>query len=112
MERATVLEKLQDKLAEMLDLDRSAISENSLFIEDLQADSIDLLELVLTLRDEFAITVGDGEVKQLLGELAQFLPDAPTVTESLSDDELAEISRRLRVGTVIDFVMQKVSTTA
>lgn len=112
MDRATVLEKLQGKLGEMLDIDRSAIGEDSLFIEDLEADSIDLLELVLTLRDEFAITVGDGEVKQLLGELAQFLPDAPVVTDSLSDEELAEISRRLRVGTVIDFVMQKASTSA
>lgn len=112
MEREEVLKKLQEKLSEILDVDESTIREDSLFIEDLEADSIDLLELVLTLRDEFEITVGDGEVKHLIGELAQFLPDAPVSTESLSDEDLAEISRRLRVGTVIDFILQKVSTSA
>jgi len=99
-------------MADTLELDPSEISESSRLVEDLDADSIDLLEMVLALKDDFRISVHDGEVKQLLVELAQFLPEGVTTQSELSDDELGEITRRLQVRTIVDFVAARAGAPA
>lgn len=109
MDRNQVFERLRVHMAKHLEMDANDITLDSRLVDDLDADSLDLLELILALKGEFGITVNDGEVKQLLAELAQFLPEKlPAEGASLSDQQLAEVSRRLTVASIADFIAQRV----
>lgn len=110
MDRTAVLEQVQAVIAKTLEVDTDEVAETAQFVDDLDADSLDLLELVIGLKDVFGISVRDGEVKELLIELARFLPDGTTtLSDTASDEEFAEVTRRLTVGTLVDFVMDRVS---
>ena len=57
----TTLEKITKLLAEQLNIDVTKITTESKVIEDLGADSLDVVEMLMTLEDEFNITVSDEE---------------------------------------------------
>lgn len=61
MERAEVLELVRKHLAEELDVEISEIGEATRFREDLDADSLDLYELVMELEDRYEIKVSEEE---------------------------------------------------
>lgn len=110
MPRDEIFERLRIQMAKHLEIDIDTIEMDSRLVDDLDTDSLDLLELILALKGEFGIGVNDGEVKQLLTELARFLPDAKN-SGQLSDQELAEVSRRLAVTNIVEFIADRISTT-
>ena len=55
------LDKVKELLADQLNIDAEKITENSKVIEDLGADSLDVVEMLMTLEDEFSVTVSDEE---------------------------------------------------
>lgn len=59
------LEKLISVIAEVLDIDASNITAESRFVEDLGADSLDFLEIVMSVEDEFGIKVPVEDVKDI-----------------------------------------------
>ena len=59
------LEKLINVIAEVLDVDASGITGESRFVEDLGADSLDFLEIVMSVEDEFGIKVPIEDVKDI-----------------------------------------------
>ncbi len=61
----TTLEKVQNLLSEQLNVEKEKITTNARVVEDLGADSLDVVELLMTLEDEFGITVEDEEAIQL-----------------------------------------------
>jgi acyl carrier protein len=52
MDRSEVFELIRDRLADILEIDASAISEGNSFSEDLNADSLALIELVEALEED------------------------------------------------------------
>lgn len=70
-------EKLITLVSEQLSRDESDISMKSNFIDDLGADSLDTVELVLTLEDEFNIEIPDEVASTLLtvGDVYTYLDD-------------------------------------
>jgi acyl carrier protein len=107
LNRVEIFERLRTQMAKHLELDADSIQMESRLVDDLDADSLDLLELILALKGEFGIGVNDGEVKFLLTELARFLPDVGNGGQ-LSDQELAEVSRRLSVANIVEFIADRV----
>ncbi|HEX3784127.1 MAG TPA: phosphopantetheine-binding protein [Pseudonocardiaceae bacterium] len=107
-DRDQIFARLKVQMARHLEIDADSIELTSLLVDDLDADSLDLLELILSLKGEFGISVNDGEVKQLLTELARFLPEKLAGPNGLSDAQLAEVSRRLCVGNIVDFISERV----
>ena len=60
-----VFEKLQAMIAEQLNLDKDEIKLESNIVKDLHADSLDLVETLMNIEDEWGITIADGDVADI-----------------------------------------------
>ena len=54
-----IIDKVKEVIAKQLRIDISEISDDSAVIEDLGADSLDIVEMLMTLEDEMNITIPD-----------------------------------------------------
>ena len=61
-----MFEKVQSMLAEALNIYADKISSDSKILDDLGADSLDVVELLSRLEDEFGITIPDEDVETLV----------------------------------------------
>ncbi|MBW4845965.1 acyl carrier protein [Lacrimispora sphenoides] len=60
-----MLEKMQEIIAEQLNVEASKITAESSFKEDLGADSLDLFELVMALEDEYSVEIPSEDLEKL-----------------------------------------------
>ena len=58
-------EKLLEIIAEQFNKEVDEIDENTSFVDDLNADSIDIVELIMSIEDEFDIEINDEDLKGL-----------------------------------------------
>jgi acyl carrier protein len=58
-------QEVLNTIAEQLALDVAEISPEKSFIQDLNADSLDLTELIMTLEEKFSIEIADDEAEKL-----------------------------------------------
>jgi acyl carrier protein len=65
MEREEVITLVREHLAEELEVDPGRIEETTRFREDLEADSLDLYELVMELEDRYGIKVTEEEATRI-----------------------------------------------
>jgi acyl carrier protein len=65
MSREEIYERVKAKLSEQLGVDESEVTEDASFADDLDADSLDLVELIMELEDEFAIKISDEDAQKL-----------------------------------------------
>ena len=61
-----MLEKVQEMLAEALNLPVGKVTADAKIIDDLGADSLDVVELLSRLEDEYGITIPDDDVETLV----------------------------------------------
>ena len=61
-----MLEKIQEMLAEALNLPLEKVTPNAKIVDDLGADSLDVVELLSQLEDEYGIVIPDDEVESLV----------------------------------------------
>jgi acyl carrier protein len=75
MNRDQVLELIREHLATELEVDAASIGEGTRFKEDLEADSLDLVELVMELEDRYGVRIPDEEAAKILtvGQAADFV---------------------------------------
>ena len=68
-------DKVKKLLADQLNIDAGKITENSKVIDDLGADSLDVVEMLMTLEDEFNVTVTDEESVNLktVGDIVKLI---------------------------------------
>ena len=68
-------EKIRALLAEQLDIDPAKITMESDIMSDFEADSLDIVDMVMTLEDEFGIEVPDDAIENLctVGDVPQGL---------------------------------------
>jgi acyl carrier protein len=62
---ASVQERVIDIVAEQLGVDKEKITPETSFVNDLGADSLDTVELVMELEEEFDITIPDEEAEKI-----------------------------------------------
>ena len=65
MERNELLIKMKSIVADKLSISEDQITEEASFIDDLGADSLDTVELVMALEDEFDLDIPDDEAEKL-----------------------------------------------
>jgi acyl carrier protein len=66
LEELIMLQKVQEMLAEALNVSVSEVGADAKIVEDLGADSLDVVELLSRLEDEFGITIPDDDVENLV----------------------------------------------
>ncbi len=60
-----IREKVISIIAEQMNIEKSEISDETSFINDLNADSLDTVELVMELEDEFEMSIPDDEAEKI-----------------------------------------------
>lgn len=65
MDRQEVLEKVKEIVSEQMGVDVAEISEQTSFINDLNADSLDTVELVMEFEDAFEMSIPDEEAEKI-----------------------------------------------
>ena len=70
-----VFEKIRALLAEQLDIDPSKITMDSDIMSGFEADSLDIVDMVMTLEDEFGVEVPDDAIETLhtVGDVVNFV---------------------------------------
>ena len=63
--REEVLERVKAALSEQLGIDEGEVTDDASFQEDLDADSLDLVELIMELEDQFGIKIPDEDAQTL-----------------------------------------------
>lgn len=69
------IDKIREMLANQLNIEIDKIKEDSKIIEDLGADSLDMIEMLMALEEEFGITVPDDKADSLktVGDIAKYI---------------------------------------
>jgi acyl carrier protein len=73
--REEILERVKEVLVEQLGVDEGDITEAASFQEDLDADSLDLVELIMELEDQFGVKISDEDAQgiQTVGQAVDFI---------------------------------------
>ena len=61
----SIEEKVKQIVAEQLGVDEGQVTENASFMDDLGADSLDTVELVMALEEEFDIEISDEDAEKI-----------------------------------------------
>ena len=61
----STFDRVQKVVVEQLDVDAKEVTEAASFVEDLGADSLDVVELVMALEEEFDIEIPDDDAEKL-----------------------------------------------
>ena len=70
-----MLEKIQELIAEGLGIDKELVVETASFKDDLQADSLDLFEMVMSLEEEFGVEIPSEDLGKIVtvGDVIKYI---------------------------------------
>ncbi len=72
-----VFDRIREYLADQLDVDPDKITPDSDIVEDFGADSLDVVDMITTLSDEFGVEITDEEIENFhtVGDVVQYVED-------------------------------------
>ena len=70
-----ILEKIQNILAQQFEVSADSISADTNIVDDLGADSLDVVELIMSVEDEFGVQISDDDAAQLatVGKIVEYI---------------------------------------
>ena len=70
-------ERIRELLAEQLDIDEDKITMDSDILEDFEADSLDVVDMVMTLEDEFGVEVPEEQIENFhtVGDVVRYVEE-------------------------------------
>ena len=77
MSDKSIADRIKDIIVEKLGVNADQINPGAKFIEDLGADSLDIVELIMALEEEFGTEIPDEEAEKLqtVGDVAKYIED-------------------------------------
>lgn len=75
MTESEILKSVKKICVDQLDVDESKVQNNASFQDDLEADSLDLVELIMAMEDEFNIKISDEEAEKIktVGDAVKYI---------------------------------------
>ncbi|HEX5547793.1 MAG TPA: acyl carrier protein [Ktedonobacterales bacterium] len=75
MSKEEIMGKLKPVIAEQLGVDEGEVTDTASFTEDLNADSLDLVELIMSLEEQFGLQISDEDAEKLttVGEAVDYI---------------------------------------
>ena len=75
MDQGSVDERLKHIISEQLGVEESQVTPNASFEEDLNADSLDLVELIMSLEEEFGIEISEEDAEKIrtVGDAEEYI---------------------------------------
>lgn len=73
-----VFEKIRDIIVDQLDVNEDDVTLDSLIVENLNADSLDVVDLIMSVEDEFEIEIPDEDVENIktVGDVVKYIEAA------------------------------------
>ena len=77
MSSEEILEKIKNIIVEQLQVSDTAVTEDASFVDDLGADSLDLVELIMALEEEFGIEIPDTDAEKVVtvGDVVSYIKE-------------------------------------
>ena len=77
MSTSTHWEALKQVVVEQLDVDESEVKPEASFTEDLNADSLDLVELIMALEEKFNVKISDDDARNIktVGDASEYIDE-------------------------------------
>ncbi len=74
---STIYDRLKGLVTEQLGVDEEEITPEASFVDDLNADSLDLVELIMSLEEEFGLEISDEDAEKILtvGDAASYIEE-------------------------------------
>lgn len=78
MSDINILEKVKSIVVDQLDASPDQVNPEAKFVEDLGADSLDVVEMIMALEQEFDISISDDEAEKLqsVGDVVNYITEA------------------------------------
>ncbi len=72
-----IFEQVKKILCEQLDLEEEQVTEDSAIIDDLGADSLDIVDLIMTLEEEFDTEIPDEDIEEMhtVGDIVKYVEE-------------------------------------
>ena len=72
-----VFEKVKGVIVEQLGVEEGAVTEEASFIDDLGADSLDIVELIMALEEEFDLEIPDADAEKIVtvGDVVEYIKE-------------------------------------
>ena len=77
MSEQEIFEKLKDIIVEQLGADEESVKMEATFVDDLSVDSLDIVELVMQIEEEFDIEIPDSDAEKIVtvGDVVEYIKE-------------------------------------
>lgn len=78
MEHEDIFEKVKEVIVEQLNVEEDDVTEDAAFVDDLGADSLDIVELVMALEEQFGVSIPDEQAEKIktVGDAVGFISES------------------------------------
>jgi acyl carrier protein len=77
MDHEEIYDKVKEVIVDQLNVEEDDVSEDAAFVDDLGADSLDIVELVMALEEQFSISIPDEQAEKIrtVGDAVSFIAE-------------------------------------
>lgn len=77
MSNEEIFEKLKNIIVEQLGVNEEVVKEEATFVDDLEADSLDIVELIMNIEEEFNMEIPDEETEKIVtvGDVVKYIKE-------------------------------------
>jgi acyl carrier protein len=77
MDHDEIFDKVKEVVVDQLSVEEDDVSEDASFVDDLGADSLDIVELVMALEEQFGVSIPDEQAEKIktVGDAVSFIAE-------------------------------------